>query len=982
MEHKELLKYIRLFREKANTNKLIIFVGAGVSCNVKGMPSWRGLVEKMDKSIGYFKCTDCEKKKKGCKQDCKEYNNYSSDELLKIPQYVYNKSKKRYNKILEENIMHDMTIDAPISKEIFNLAPAHIITTNYDRLLENCSNIQKENYAVVIRDKDLLDSTKSKYIIKMHGDISNLDTIVLKEADYLNYTQDHVLIEMFVKSLLANHTFLFLGYTLNDYNIKLIINWINYIRDKNKALSKDTKFGYIALDVPKVSKIQQCYFEKNNIGVINLNTLSLIENIPIELTDDRGKRLYSFLKIIGNPHLENVFDSHLLYDDVVQFMSNYSYIDIKSICELLYFKNYFIEGKNLVLFYDEVYDNLISYINSDTDNAKFLSQCFCDAGVENIVLSSFNSQRRESYEIKNKTQSLLSNPYFSLYLSNKYKELSDMSLSKLDNKPFEACFYISNIYGYTKEIFKCYENIEHDKLAYGQKVNYLFNYDTLKSVDGIQSRRDFLSFINGASYTRIKVMNQMYKDILEGNTHRLLKIKNKLEKLKESYYHKGYSFAGSSLDGFYEIQAMAIEQYMFYFNNTIFFKKVADLKKFLLLYIEAIICTNGQIIEEYGNSIIGDSYKERYAINKIDIDIITKFSSIRELSTLLNEYKLEKFLISAKYTDYIIMCFKNITYSIINMNLYNCDSSSIFINYALLLNHIPLNDCQKECISTLIQNIYSNAKFIKHFGYFGFPEHLKGLNIIIDLMKTVEVNKNIKIAKLFIVKQKISDYLTTFGIKRMQSFLSIFLGSKLTDEEQDEFNTIIEDFDNKDKLNAIKMIYKFMTKKKYREQYKKFISDNFSDLNENEIFKFVFDDMLEITTEKENELKKSVISLYNQKQKSHVIVYPDPIEKKLSLICVLYMTKKIKSLDEFKNIKLDNDFIDFFLEPNNFDYSKVDFSNYMWENIARQPWLMERIVEHKDMIIPLIRKKVEMDTATEFEKKVLYGVLLGKSALL
>lgn len=67
MEHKELLKYIRLFREKANTNKLIIFVGAGVSCNVKGMPSWRGLVEKMDKSIGYFKCTDCEKKKKGCK---------------------------------------------------------------------------------------------------------------------------------------------------------------------------------------------------------------------------------------------------------------------------------------------------------------------------------------------------------------------------------------------------------------------------------------------------------------------------------------------------------------------------------------------------------------------------------------------------------------------------------------------------------------------------------------------------------------------------------------------------------------------------------------------------------------------------------------------------------------------------------------------------------------------------------------------------
>ncbi|MDE7137772.1 MAG: hypothetical protein K2O29_04860, partial [Ruminococcus sp.] len=76
-----------------------------------------------------------------------------------------------------------------------------------------------------------------------------------------------------------------------------------------------------------------------------------------------------------------------------------------------------------------------------------------------------------------------------------------------------------------------------------------------------------------------------------------------------------------------------------------------------------------------------------------------------------------------------------------------------------------------------------------------------------------------------------------------------------------------------------------------------------------------------------------------------------------------------------------NDFIDFFLEPDNFDYSKVDFSNYMWENIARQPWLMERIVQHKDIVISSIKKKVEMDISTEFEKKVLYGVLLEKSAL-
>lgn len=332
--------------------------------------------------------------------------------------------------------------------------------------------------------------------------------------------------------------------------------------------------------------------------------------------------------------------------------------------------------------------------------------------------------------------------------------------------------------------------------------------------------------------------------------------------------------------------------------------------------------------------------------------------------------------------DYIIECFQNIGYSIINMNWYSKDSSTIFINLALLLSHIPLNNCQKECISILIQNIFSDSTFIDKFIHFGFPEYLKSFDIMVDLMEIVEVKKNIKIAKSFIVKKRISDYFINMGTRRMQSLLLIFLSNELTDEEQDELNNIIQCFNTKDKLSAIKVLYKFMTKSKYREQYKRFISDNFSSLNEIDIFQFVFDDMLEITLEKEKELKKSIISLYNQKQKNKIVVYPDPIEEKLSLICVLYITKKIKNIDEFTNIKLNNDFIDFFLEPDNFDYSKVDFSNYMWENIARQPWLMERIVKHKDVVISSIQKKIEMDIATEFERKVLYGILLDESELL
>ena len=51
MGNDELLNYISLFREKAEQGKLVIFVGAGVSCNVDGMPSWNKLIQNMAKAL-------------------------------------------------------------------------------------------------------------------------------------------------------------------------------------------------------------------------------------------------------------------------------------------------------------------------------------------------------------------------------------------------------------------------------------------------------------------------------------------------------------------------------------------------------------------------------------------------------------------------------------------------------------------------------------------------------------------------------------------------------------------------------------------------------------------------------------------------------------------------------------------------------------------------------------------------------------------
>ena len=155
MGNDELLNYISMFREKAEQGKLVIFVGAGVSCNVDGMPSWNALIQNMAKAIDYSRCDTCRHRLESCENTCLLKDDFSTDELLKVPQHVFNKDQELYYRILNESIPA-VTADAPLSSAIFDINPAHIITTNYDQLLESSKNIFCEQYQVIVYDKDYI----------------------------------------------------------------------------------------------------------------------------------------------------------------------------------------------------------------------------------------------------------------------------------------------------------------------------------------------------------------------------------------------------------------------------------------------------------------------------------------------------------------------------------------------------------------------------------------------------------------------------------------------------------------------------------------------------------------------------------------------------------------------------------------------------------------------------------------------------------
>jgi len=101
-------------------NKLVIFVGAGISKN-SGYPDWGQLINTIKSDLGLF-----ENKKE--ENGEKEENDY-----LKIAQFYYNQwGEKQCYDLLNSIFLSKNYEPNPLHEKIFELEPNHIITTNYD----------------------------------------------------------------------------------------------------------------------------------------------------------------------------------------------------------------------------------------------------------------------------------------------------------------------------------------------------------------------------------------------------------------------------------------------------------------------------------------------------------------------------------------------------------------------------------------------------------------------------------------------------------------------------------------------------------------------------------------------------------------------------------------------------------------------------------------------------------------------------------
>lgn len=278
----ELENLFKLIREE----KVTLFIGSGLSLYA-GYPSGNGFGK-----ILYNGLTQTEKNE--------------IDENLTLP----NLSEEIYrSRLLNKNYLNSKIIEVfgriPKSKEYHEklaLIPHFktIITTNYDTLIEDSF---KDNCKIVRADKDLGYLNKKIEVFKIHGDINSIENIILTETDYNNFfknNQDRTTFWEVVSERLTTKNILFLGFNLEDSNIKVIFDRIISNLNEHKKES--------FLIAPDLKKSKENFLNSKGIHYIN-NTgeafiTLLLKNIQQNIIEDIEQNIVSLNtgKLFLNEH--------------------------------------------------------------------------------------------------------------------------------------------------------------------------------------------------------------------------------------------------------------------------------------------------------------------------------------------------------------------------------------------------------------------------------------------------------------------------------------------------------------------------------------------------------------------------------------------------------------------------------------------------------------------------------------------------------
>lgn len=157
---------------------------------------------------------------------------------------------------------------APLHYKLLQLPWSDIFTTNYDTLLERASEELTEHaFSVITSKDDLVGSSGTTRIIKLHGSFPSHRPFIITSEDYRTYPHKYAPFVNTVQQSLLENTLCMIGFSGNDPNFE---SWIGWIRDNLGA--ENAPYMYLLLHRPP-SDTRKEWLRRRNIIPVDLSEI-------------------------------------------------------------------------------------------------------------------------------------------------------------------------------------------------------------------------------------------------------------------------------------------------------------------------------------------------------------------------------------------------------------------------------------------------------------------------------------------------------------------------------------------------------------------------------------------------------------------------------------------------------------------------------------------------------------------------------------
>lgn len=177
-----------------------------------------------------------------------------------------------------QNVTYDETDkEIDLIKKLGRRSLSGIITTNFDRMLENLF----PNFKTYIGQEELIfaNITGIGEIYKIHGSIEDSESLILTSKDYAEFEEHSSYLIAKLLTIFLEYPIIFLGYSLDDKNIRNIFETISKCLTQEKLDALKSRLIFV--DYSKEEKISEFLMQFENRNNVRMNCISTVDFMQI-----------------------------------------------------------------------------------------------------------------------------------------------------------------------------------------------------------------------------------------------------------------------------------------------------------------------------------------------------------------------------------------------------------------------------------------------------------------------------------------------------------------------------------------------------------------------------------------------------------------------------------------------------------------------------------------------------------------------------